>query len=638
MNLLRNAATVSVMTLASRVLGFVRDILIAGMLGAGPVADAFFAAFQFPNLFRRLFAEGAFNAAFVPLYAKRLEGEGPEDHDRPEKAVGGKSHACRDRTVEGGKESRMNLLRNAATVSVMTLASRVLGFVRDILIAGMLGAGPVADAFFAAFQFPNLFRRLFAEGAFNAAFVPLYAKRLEGEGPEAAADFAEQALAPLWFGLVILTALAIAFMPWLIYVIAPGFAPDVVATIFGSAAPFDTVEDTGKLALTTQFTRILFPYLLFISLMAFYTGMLNSAGKFALAALAPVLMNVMAIGALGLAWLSGLAAGPALVWGLLISGVVQFLAVWWGVRRIGIRLHLRRPRLTDETRRFGQLFLPGLIAGGTTQINLLIGGAIATFQEGARSWLFYADRIYQFPLGLIGVAIGIALLPDLARRLRAGDSGGAVATQNRACETAMLLTLPAAAALIAVPGLIVAVLFQRGAFSAADAVATSGALAIFALGLPAFVLVKVFSPAYFAREDTRTPLRFAMISVVVNIVVSLAVFPVFGHYGIAAATALSSWINAGMLFAGLYRRGEFVADHRLKRRLGAILAASTAMGGGVYFLAAGLQSAGQASLPVLLVAVVAGVAGYGMCTLVLGAARPAELRTAFARPKEQQQS
>lgn len=529
----------------------------------------------------------------------------------------------------------MNLLRNAATVSVMTLASRVLGFARDILIAGMLGAGPVADAFFAAFQFPNLFRRLFAEGAFNAAFVPLYAKHLEGNGQPAATDFAEQALAPLWTVLIILTALAIAFMPWLVYVIAPGFAPDVVGAVFGQDAPFATVEDDAKLTLTTQFARILFPYLLFISLMAMYAGMLNSAGKFALAALAPVLMNLMAIGALTLAWLWDLMPGPALVWGVMASGVMQFGAVWWGARRLGIRLRLRWPRLTEDTKKFGALFVPGVIAGGITQINLLIGGAIATFQEGARSWLFYADRVYQFPLGLIGVAIGIALLPDLARRLRAGDGAGAVATQNRACETAMLLTLPAAAALVAIPGLIVAVLFQRGAFTGTDAVATSGALAIFALGLPAFVLIKVFSPAYFAREDTKTPLRFALISVVVNIIVSLAAFRMFGHYGIAAATTLSSWINALMLFNGLRKSGEFAADIRLKRRLLSIVAASAVMGLGVYGLAKLLGSAGLAPLLMLVVVVLSGIAIYAVCALAFGAARPADLRQAFRRPGQQ---
>ena len=386
----------------------------------------------------------------------------------------------------------------------MTLASRVLGFVRDMLIASVLGTGAVADAFFVAFRFPNLFRRLFAEGAFNAAFVPLFAKRLEGEGREAARSFAREALAALTAVLLILTAVAEITMPGLMYYIAPGFA--------------DTPD---KYDLAVKLTRITFPYLLCVSLVALLSGMLNALHRFALAAFAPVLLNIVFIIVLGGLVMSGERnspqAGEALAWAVFVGGVVQLLALVYGARREGMGLKLQRPRLTEGVRKLVVLAIPGIIAGGITQINILIGTIIATLQDKAVSWLYYADRIYQLPLGVVGIAIGIVLLPDLSRKLRAGDGDGAIDAKNRSLEFAMLLTLPAAVALVAAPEPIIRVLFERGAFTDADATATAAALAAFAVGLPAFVAIKVFSPGFFAREDTRTPMIYAGISVIVNI-------------------------------------------------------------------------------------------------------------------------
>ena len=466
----------------------------------------------------------------------------------------------------------MKLYQSFATVGGMTMLSRVLGFVRDMMIALVLGTGPVADAFFVAFRFPNLFRRLFAEGAFNAAFVPLFARRLEGQGTEAARKFAQEALSALTAVLLMLTALAEIAMPGLMYVIAPGFA----------ATP-------DKFDLAVQLTRIAFPYLLCVSLVALFSGVLNALGKFALAAFAPVLLNVVFIvvlGALAVAGTRGTAdAGVALAWAVFVGGFAQLGALLIGIRRAGMGLKLQRPRMTEGVRRLVQLGIPGVIAGGITQINILIGTIIASLQDSAVSWLYYADRIYQLPLGVIGIAVGVVLLPDLSRKLRAGNHKEAVESKNRSLEFSMFFTLPAAVALLAVPEPIIRVLFERGAFTAADTPATAWALAAFAAGLPAFVAIKVFSPAFFAREDTRTPMIYAAISVAVNIAGSLAMFFVIGHVGIAIATSLAGWVNTGLLAGTLLKRGDFVFDAQFRRRIGPLCFASLVMGVAVWLLA-----------------------------------------------------
>ncbi len=390
----------------------------------------------------------------------------------------------------------MALVRSFLVVGANVLGSRVLGFVRDVLIASSLGAGGLADAWVVAFRIPNLFRRIFAEGAFNSAFIPLFAGRLEMEGEASAKRFAEESFSALLAALVVVTLVAEIAMPWLMHVIAPGFA-----------------AEPAKFRHAVLFTRIALPYLVFISLIALMSGMLNSLHRFALAAAVPMLLNVVLIGAL--LFLTPLvpSAGHALVAGVALAGLVQFLVTVYGVSRIGMMPRLVRPRLTPGVRRLIQLGVPGVVAGGITQVNILIGTMISTYEPGAASVLYYADRIYQLPLGVVGVAIGIVLLPELARRLRSGDSAGAQDGQNRALEFALLLTLPAAVALIVIPGPITNVLFERGAFTPEDATRTARALMAFGFGLPAFVLVKVFSPGYFAQEDTVTPLRYAGTSI-----------------------------------------------------------------------------------------------------------------------------
>ncbi|MBH0238626.1 murein biosynthesis integral membrane protein MurJ [Methylobrevis albus] len=459
----------------------------------------------------------------------------------------------------------MNLFRNFATVGMATLTSRLLGFVRDVVMAMMLGSGPTADAFFVAFRLPNLFRRLFAEGAFNSAFVPLFARAVEEDGDDGARRFAEEILAGLLLVLGLFTAVALIAAPGFVWVLAPGFA-----------------SDAEKFALTTELSRIMFPYLACMSLTAMVAGMLQTYGRFALAAFAPSLLNVLLIAGMGLIWWQGSEGGReaavVLSWSVFIAGIAQLGAVWFGLRMLGVMPRLVRPRMTVNVRRLLALGLPGLLAGGITQVNIVIGTAIASMQESAVSYLAYADRLYQLPLGVVGVAIGVVLLPDISRQLRSATPETASTSMNRALEFATALTLPAAVALAVIPTEIIHVLFERGAFTAEDTAATAAALAGFAIGLPAFVLIKVLSPGFFAREDTKTPMIYSGVSIAVNIVASLALFPVFAHVGIAIATSLSGWVNAGLLAGGLWRRGWFRLDGTALRRLPLLTLAAALMG------------------------------------------------------------
>lgn len=456
----------------------------------------------------------------------------------------------------------MRLARSLATVGGYTGISRILGFVRDILIAAAVGTGPVADAFFVAFRLPNLFRRLFAEGAFNAAFVPLFARRLEQEGRGGAQAFAEQALAVLLTGVLLLIAAAMLAMPWLMHVLAPGFA-----------------DDPAKFALTVDLSRITFPYLLFMALVALLGGVLNSLYRFAAAAAAPILLNLVFIAALVFVLPLTGAPGHVLAWSVAVAGAGQFLLLLVASHRAGMPLRLAPPRLTPGVRRLFKLMGPGILSAGALQVNLLVGTMIASLQASAVSYLYYADRVYQLPLGLIGIAFGVVLLPDLSRKLRAGAEGAAMNSLNRGLELALLLTLPATVALLAIPWPIVVVLFERGAFDRAAADATAWALAAYALGLPAFVLIKILQPAFFAREDTVTPLRVAVVGVVANIALSLALFWPLAHVGLALATAIAAWINVALLSLALRRRRFLTLDGRLRRHAVRIAAASLAMGG-----------------------------------------------------------
>jgi putative peptidoglycan lipid II flippase len=523
----------------------------------------------------------------------------------------------------------MKLYRAFATVGGLTMVSRVLGFARDILIAATLGSGAVADAFFVAFRFPNLFRRLFGEGAFNSAFVPLFAGRLEGEGREAARKFAEEALAGLVFILLLLTAIAEIAMPFLMLGLAPGF----------SATP-------EKFDLAVLLTRITMPYLLCMSVVALLSGVLNSIGKFVESSAVSIVLNLTMMAATIIAIMMGLSneplAGVVQAWGVFAAGIFQLGLLLYGVRRHGLTLRLRWPRMTDGVRRLITLGIPGVIAGGVTQINIVIGTVIASLQNGAVSHLYYADRIYELPLAIVGIAIGVVLLPDVSRQLRAGNHAGVMDSQNRSFEFAMLLTVPAAVALAVAPTAIVQGLFQRGAFTAADTPPTAYALAIFALGLPSFVMIKVFSPAYFAREDTATPMRYAVLSLTANTLGSVALFFLFRrlglmpHLGIAVATTLGGWLNAVLLYRTLAKRTDFVADLRLKRALKLIVISSLIMGLAVWITATVLQD--WFSAPSVLVRAGAlatligcGLAVYSTAILISGAVEVRQLRALLRR-------
>ncbi len=462
------------------------------------------------------------------------------------------------------------LISKFATVGGATMASRVFGFAREAFMAAALGTGPVADVFYTCFRFPNLFRRLFAEGAFNIAFIPLFAKELEGGGNDAARKFGQDVFAVLASWLLLFTGIAMLSMPFLVAtIVAPGFT-----------------DNSEKFDLAVLMTRIMFPYLLCMSLVAMFSGILNSMRRYFLAAIVPVLLNVILVNILiySIWWeMPERETGILLAWGVFFSGIAQFLFLLWGVHREGMGFKLTFPKLTAPVKRLMVLMGPGLLTGGVLQINLLIGTIIATAQDGANALLNYADRLNQLPLGVIGIAVGVVLLPELSRALKSGNHEEAENLQNRSLEFALALTLPAAVGFIMIPEDIVRLLYERGEFDAIATSKTALALAAFATGLPAYVMMKVFQPAFFAREDMRTPFWFSCIMVVTNIVLSLALFPTLGHVGIAIATSVSAWVNLILLVVTQWRRGDFKPDNLTLRRLFMLGISALIMGAVVWF-------------------------------------------------------
>jgi len=511
----------------------------------------------------------------------------------------------------------IKLMSGFLTVGFWTLASRVLGFLREIMIAAYIGPGLLGDAFYAAFRLPNLFRRFFAEGAFNAAFVPMFAKRWEaGENPQGFAQDAFNLLAAAVLGL---TALGMVFMPFLVWLTAGGFEGD---------ARFD---------LTVGYGRIVFPYILCMSLAALFSGVLNAIGRFAAAAAAPVLLNIFACAAMIAGALQGEAVIDWLVWVIPLAGIAQLTLVWIAAARAGISLRPGLPRLTPEMRQLVRVALPAALAMGVTQVNLVVGQAVASAYEGAVSWLSLADRLYQLPLGVVGIAVGIVLLPDLSRRLRAGDDEGARDAFSRAGEFSLLLTIPAAAALIAIPVPLVSVLYERGATGAEDVAAIAMAVAIYGAGLPAFVLQKVLQPLFFAREDTRSPFHYALVAMVVNAVLAVGLQPLVGWLAPAIAAPAAGWVMVLQLWLGSRRMGEAAQfDARFQRRCLRIVLASLAMG--VVLLGAATVLSDMLSLAywrylALLALIVVGAVAYFTIGQVIGAFRLSEFRSALRRGK-----
>ncbi|WP_424990813.1 murein biosynthesis integral membrane protein MurJ [Fluviibacterium sp. S390] len=509
----------------------------------------------------------------------------------------------------------IRLLSGLLTVGGWTMASRVLGFVRDAMIVALLGTGPAYQAFIVAFSLPNMFRRFFAEGAFNMAFVPMFSRRLEtGDRP---ADFAQEAFAALASVVLVLTLIAQLAMPGLVYAMASGFA---------GQEQFD---------LAVGFGRIAFPYIFFIALAAMLSGVLNASGRFVAAAAAPVLLNVIFIAFMSLAlWLGGEVA-RALIWAVPVAGVAQFALVWSAARKAGFTMRPAMPRFTPEIRQLAIVAAPAALASGVVQINLLIGRQVASYFDKAMDWMYTADRLYQLPLGVVGIAVGIVLLPDLSRRLAADDAAGGRAALSRAGEISLALTLPAAVALLVIAEPMVSVLFERGKFTAADSQGTALAAAIYGLGLPAFVLQKVLQPLYFARSDTRSPYRFAVWAMLVNAGCAIGLSPVIGWPAAALGTTLAGWAMVVFLWRGTSTMGEVARfDDRFRRAVPRQLLASILMGAVLWALAQGLQGALHTAglrYGALALLIGAGIVSYFAAAHLLGALTLRELKSAFRR-------
>lgn len=523
------------------------------------------------------------------------------------------------------------MVRSSAIFSGLTLISRGAGFARDVVISAALGAsaGPAADAYNTALSFPNLFRRIFAEGAFAAAFVPAYARTLETEGPEAADRVATQALAMVAMVTVALTIVAQLAMPWLMVAINIGF-----------------LEDPARYKLAVVLTQITMPYLPCMAVAALLSGVLNARGRFIVSGAYPILLNLIMLAAVIPATGGQIGAAYAASWAVLAAGVAQAGLCWWAVRKAGARIHLAIPRLTPAVKAIIITAIPAAIGNSATQLNVFVSGNLASFVDGGRTWLATADRLYQLPLGLVGVAIGIALLPRLSAAVASNDHERQKASMDQAVLLSMALTLPAAAALMGMPYFLIDALFTRGAFLDVDARATAEALFQFGWGVPAFVLIRILAPAFFARTDTRTPMRFALVSVAVNAALAIGLFYAgMGVPGIAAAVSAAAWSNAGLLALTLWRRDHYRPGPALVSRLIRIALAAAGMGALVAAASwarplyqPGIQdvlatvglSGGSKEMAVLLVSALGGLAYAGLA-LATRAVTIAELRALVQR-------
>jgi len=456
------------------------------------------------------------------------------------------------------------MMRSSAIFSGLTLVSRLAGFARDTVIAAVLGgsASPAADAYNTALSFPNLFRRIFAEGAFAAAFVPAYARTLKTDGEAVADQVATDALAAVAFVTVLLTVAAQLAMPWLMTVINIGF-----------------LDDPARFKLAVVLTQITMPYLPCMAVAALLSGVLNARGRFIVSGAYPILLNLIMLAAVIPARGGQVGAAYAASWAVLVAGVAQAGLCWWAARKAGANIRLVLPRLTPAVKAIVITAVPAAIGNSATQINVFISGNLSSFVAGGRTWLATADRLYQLPLGLVGVAIGIALLPRLSSAVASHDHAQQQAALDEAVVLSMALTLPAAAALMAMPYFLIDALFTRGAFLQIDAINTARALLHFGWGVPAFVLIRILSPAFFARSDTRTPMTFALVSVAVNALLAIGLFKAgMGVSGIAAAVSAAAWSNVILLAITLWRRGHYRPGGAAVSRLIRIGLASAGLG------------------------------------------------------------
>ena len=460
----------------------------------------------------------------------------------------------------------MNLIASTSTFSFFTLISRILGYVRDILIAIFLGTSLFADAFFVAFRIPNTFRRLFAEGAFNAAFIPSYAGLLASKKTEAD-DFAKNVFNLLFIILLLIVLLAEIFMPQLIFLIAPGF-----------------YKDPEKLNLAIYLSRITFPFLFFICLASFFSAILNSYNKFAAAAAAPIILNIVLIGALFFSQWINISDVTLLSYAVSLAGFLQFLILIFFVKKNFKPILTTKIKIDEKIKFFFKKLLPSIFSSGVTQINILVGTIVASFQAVAISYLYYADRVYQINLAVAGIAIGTVMLPELSKYIKNNDFEKVSNLQNRSLELSLFLSLPAAVALILASEQIITSLFGYGSFDKTSVINTALALYFFAFGVPAFSILKILSNLFFARNDTKTPFYLSIISVSLNIIISVSLFGKFGFIIIAISTSISSWINVLMHYYFIKKRNLHTFDSQFIYRIPRIVLSVVAMGVSLYFL------------------------------------------------------
>lgn len=682
--------TVSGLTLVSRILGFLRDVLIARFVGTGPVADAFVAAFRFPNMFRRIFGEGAYNAAFVPLFGRRREEEGDEAAvgfarntfsslvwvvgiltlvaipcmhwlmmlvvpgflPKFEKELGdvGTGHAFHEREIDtrGAKEVYFQVTgKSEEAVRHWSARTRMeeMYFVDEggkklpllVRLGGEASSMSLGDS----------------QSLDSSGFIQTRL-RLSGDiqsGVEREVDPRKRFVPKEGEAVV-----------GVVYGLKPGGLARIVLPedhrleSFHVRVAIDPVASIAEVrhatlriyrnhpdnfSLTVELSRVMFCYLFFMTLVAHLSGVLNTLRYFAMPAAAPILLNIVLVSALGLIWMMGwqgdLEIGKTLAWGVALAGLLQFGALWFACSRAGAPMVVHKPVWNPELRKLLFLMGPGVIAAGIQQVNLLVGGVIASFQQGAISTLYYADRINQLPLGMIGIALGVVLLPEVTRRLRSGRESEAADSILRGMELAMLLTLPAAVAMIVIHEPLVGGLFEGASFDAEDVSKTGWALAGFALGLPGYVLIKVLQPAYFARENTKGPMIMAGVAVAVNIICSLILFNLlrpggYGHVGIALATAISAWVNVVLLWRGM--DGFVKISGEKWKRFFRMFLSSVVMGGAVWLAGVALDpwlSGTQWQKIVALSLIVGtGMTLYGVLVIAMRVTSWAALRASFS--------
>jgi|TARA_B100001250_G_scaffold291820_1_gene253462 putative peptidoglycan lipid II flippase len=641
MSLLKSMATVSGFTALSRVLGFIRDICIGFFLGSGHAADAFFAAFKFPNLFRRIFGEGAFNSAFVPLFGKELNEKG-------------KKEAVQFASQTFSMLAIVLIIITAIAIPLMHWITMIHapGFKAATTFSVTDNSKPKEIPFGINVRgAKSIYITVDNSGDAELTNATLLYKKKNI--PVISSLLTDDKEKPKPLDLIkniseYRQAEWIKDHQWVKKITLP--PNHKYNTLEGKALIH--ASDTGAtnikiyrnhpetFNLTVTLSKITFIYLLCMALVAHLSGVLNTIKVFGMPAAAPILLNVIfLLGLLGVTSIMGIKSHPlecahVAAWCVFIAGFVQLGALYITCIRKGIRIRFCKPKINSKMKRLFILMGPGILAAGIQQINLLIGGIIASFREGAISYLYYSERVYQLPLGMIGVGLGIVLLPEVTRRLRKGDQVGAVTSMNRGVEMALLITLPAALAMALIPYPIISTLFQRGAFSPDDAMATSMALAGFSFGVPGYVLVKVLQPGFFARENTKSPMIMAGITVLVNIVVSLLLFGRLGHVGIALATAVAAWVNVALLLFGL--KDFWKADSRLKKRLPRIIIATMIMGIGIWIINKGIEGwfvesgFGQRLLG-LSILVISGLLIYAIAALKLKATSIEDLKNEYQK-------